>query len=138
MGIVGQMIGGRVADRYSLKWSYLVFFLFALPFSLAMALLRNELLIPAAGLFALFALGMQPIENSLVAYITPAKWRSFGYGIKTTLLFGSGSFSVWILGAVEKAYGLDWAMATISLLVLMVIGIFLVFLALSRGHDLRH
>lgn len=138
MGIVGQIIGGRVADRYSLKWSYLVFFLLALPFSVAMALLRSELLIPAAGLFALFSLGMQPIENSLVAYITPAKWRSFGYGIKTTLLFGTGAFAVWILGAVEKSYGLERAMATISLLVLLVIVSTLVFLALSRGHDLRH
>ncbi len=138
MGMVGQIIGGRVADRYSLKWSYLVFFLLALPFSIAMALIRSELLIPAAGLFALFTLGMQPIENSIVAYITPAKWRSFGYGIKTTLLFGTGAFAIWILGAVEKSYGLDWAMATISPLVLLVILSTLVFLALSRKHDLRH
>jgi MFS family permease len=137
-GIVGQMIGGRVADRFSLKRSYLVFFLFALPCCIAMVLLRNALLIPAAGLFALFTLGMQPVENSLVAYITPAKWRSFGYGIKTTLLFGTGSFSVWILGAVEKAHGLDWAMATISLFVVMIILSTLLFLALSRGHEMRH
>jgi len=62
------------------------------------------------------------------------RW-AMGCGI---LIAGTGAFAVWILGAVEKSYGLDRAMATISLLVLLVIVSTLVFLALSRKHDLRH
>ncbi|MBN1835396.1 MAG: MFS transporter, partial [Spirochaetales bacterium] len=101
LGIVGQAVGGRVADRYSLKWAYFAFFCLALPFVLAMTALRSLWLVPAAGMFVLFSMGMQPIENSLVAYLTPARWRSVGYGVKFTLTFGAGSFAVKLAGLVE-------------------------------------
>ena len=41
VGIGGQIIGGRVADRFSLKWSYLISFGLALPFALGVALFQN-------------------------------------------------------------------------------------------------
>ena len=104
LGIFGQALGGRVADRHSLKWSYFLFFCAALPFVVAAALLQNALLIPAAGLFVLFTVGMQPIENSLLAFLTPARWRSMSYGIKFTITFGAGSFAVKIVGAVQQHF----------------------------------
>ena len=138
LGIFGQALGGRVADRYSLKWAYFLFFCAALPFILAAALLENALLIPAAGMFVLFTVGMQPIENSLVAFLTPARWRSMSYGIKFTITFGAGSFAVKIVGAVQQSYGIGsviFLVAGFLALVILCVG---VFLGLSRGQVIRH
>jgi len=138
LGILGQAVGGRVADRYSLKWSYFIYFCAAMPFILAAGLLHSVLLIPAAGMFVLFAVGMQPIENSLLAYLTPARWRSLSYGIKFTLTFGAGAFAVKIVGAAERSFGIEsvaFLVAGFLALVLLSIG---VFLYLSRGQSIRH
>jgi MFS family permease len=138
VGVAGQAIGGRVADRASLKWSYFAFFCFALPFVLAMGLLQGAWLVPAAGLFVLFSLGMQPIENSLLAYLTPPKWRSVSYGVKFTLTFGAGSFAVKLASLVESRYGIDsvvWLIGGFLVLVVLTIS---GFLFASRGHSIRH
>jgi hypothetical protein len=81
---------------------------------------------------------MQPIENSLLAYLTPARWRSVSYGAKFTLTFGAGAFAVKIVGAVEQGYGIDsviFLVAGFLILVILSVG---VFLRLSRGQSIRH
>jgi len=138
LGIFGQVVGGKVADRYSLKWAYFIFFCAALPFILAAGFLANALLIPVAGFFVLFTLGLQPIENSLLAYLTPARWRSMGYGIKFTLTFGAGAFAVKIVGAVERGYGIDSVIFLVAGFLALVIICISVFLASSRGQSIRH
>jgi MFS family permease len=138
LGIVGQIIGGRVADRYSLKWAYFTFFLSALPFILAAALFSNALIIPAAGMFVLFTFGMQPVENSLLAFLTPARWRSVSYGIKFAITFGVGAFAVKIVGAVQRSYGIDSVVFLVAGFLSMVVLSIAVFLLLSRGQQIRH
>ena len=138
LGIFGQVLGGRVADRYSLKWGYFIFFCAAMPFILAAVFLENALLIPAAGLFLLFTVGMQPIENSLLAFLTPARWRSLSYGIKFTLTFGAGSFAVKIVGAVQQHYGIDSVIVLVAGFLAAVILCLGVFLLMSRGQQIRH
>ena len=95
-------------------------------------------LIPAAGIFVLFTLGMQPIENSLLAYLTPARWRSMSYGIKFTLTFGAGAFAVKIVGLMERSYGIDSVIYLVAGFLAMVILSICVFLLLSRGQQIRH
>jgi MFS family permease len=138
LGIFGQAIGGRIADRHSLKWAYFIYFCAALPFILAAAFLDNVLLIPAGGMFVLFTVGMQPIENSLLAFLTPARWRSMSYGIKFTLTFGAGAFAVKIVGAVQRSYGIDSVIVLVACFLAMVIFSVGVFLLLSRGQEIRH
>jgi MFS family permease len=138
LGAIGQGIGGRIADRYSLKWIYFIFYTLALPFVLAAVWLANAWLIPTVGIFMLFALGALPIENSLVAYLTPARRRSISYGIKYTLIFGVGSFAVKLVGWVQGGYGLTgviWLIAICNACFLIVLGIFLLY---SRGYSFRH
>ncbi len=137
-GILGQWIGGRVADRFSLKHAYVTFFALGLPCLLAIILLPGWGMIPAAGLFAVFLLGMQPIENSLVAHLTPAKWRSVGYGLKFTLVFGAGSFGVKLMSWIEERGGMEQVMQMNVIYILGVIAAGLVFLRVSRGQPLRH
>jgi MFS family permease len=138
VGMVGQLLGGRVADRYDLRWAYLAFFASALPFLLLMSVVEGLPLILMTGGFVLFSLGMQPIENSLVAVLSPPQWRSVIYGIKFTLVFGAGSLAVYLVGFVDGRFGLD---AVIFLLIGLLAGVLImigVLLIASRKVGLRH
>ncbi len=136
--IIGQIIGGRVADRYSLKWAYFVFFLSSLPFILGMYFIQSVFVVPLAGMYLLFTLGMQPIENSLIAYLTPAKLRSVSYGVKFTLNFGIGSFAVKLSGIVQEQSGMEGVILLVGgFTSLVVLGI-IVFLIATRGQEIRH
>ncbi len=94
LGTVGQYVGGRLADRYDLRLLYVGFHALSLPFVLAMAVTSELPLLMSASLFVFFSLGMQPIENSLVARFTPDRWRATGYGLKFAVVFGIGALSV--------------------------------------------
>ena len=68
--------------------------------------------------YMLFLLGMQPIENTLVAKLTPDKVRHSAYGTKFILTFGVGAFAVYLVGWVKEAWSLPTvfvAMAIVSL-----------------------
>jgi MFS family permease len=138
IGMVGQLIGGRAADRYDLRWAYLTFFTCALPFLLALRFAEGPLLIPLAGFFVLFSLGMQPVENSLVAMLTPAQWRSVSYGVKFTLVFGAGSLAVHLVSFAEGNYGLDGVILLLLCFLAMVLTMISVLLLASRGASVRH
>jgi FSR family fosmidomycin resistance protein-like MFS transporter len=138
LGMVGQLLGGKVADRFDLRWGYLIFFIVAFPFLIVIALSESWILIAATGLFALFTLGMQPIENSLVAMVTPPRWRSMSYGVKFTLVFGAGSLSVQMVSIVGGQYGLGsviWIFPVFLTMTILMIG---VMIWNSRGSSILH
>jgi MFS family permease len=101
MGMAGQVLGGHLADRKDLRKLYLLFHGVSLPFVIAMAFVDEGLLVIVAGVYVFFALGMQPIENSLVARFTPERWRSTSYGVKFILNFGVGSLGVYGVAALR-------------------------------------
>lgn len=138
VGMAGQLLGGRVADRYDLRWAYLTFFVSALPFLLLMSVLNGLPLVLMAGGFVLFSLGMQPIENSLVAVLSPPQWRSVIYGVKFTLVFGAGSLAVYMVGFVNGRYGLDSVVFLLLALLAGVIAMIGALLVASRKVALRH
>ena len=138
VGMAGQLLGGRVADRFELRWAYLVFFASALPFLMLMSIVEGLPLVLMAGGFVLFSLGMQPIENSLVAVLSPPQWRSVSYGIKFTLVFGAGSLAVYLVGFVDGRFGLDAVIFLLLALLAGVITMISVLLIASRKVALRH
>ena len=138
VGMAGQLLGGRVADRRELRWAYLTFFASALPFLLLMRIVEGLPLILMAGGFVLFSLGMQPIENSLVALLTPPQWRSVSYGIKFTLVFGAGSLAVYLVAFVDGRFGLDAVILLLTALLAGVIAMIIILLLASRRTTLRH
>ncbi|MFQ5601407.1 MAG: hypothetical protein ACE5G2_12755, partial [Candidatus Krumholzibacteriia bacterium] len=71
------------------------------------------------GGFVLFSLGMQPIENSLVARFTPERWRSTSYGVKFVLNLGVGSLAVFAVTALQK----DGEFALVYLVLGAVVGL---------------
>jgi MFS family permease len=106
-GIFGQIMGGRLADRMDLRRAYLLVHGASLPFILAMAFVSEHALVVAAAGYAFFSLGMQPVENSLIAALTPEKWRSTSYATKFILNFGVGASAVYVISPIKKAFSLE-------------------------------
>ena len=75
VGMLGQYIGGRVAERYTPKYCYLIFHAVTIPMALLMAISSDLLLVCWAVVYFFFLLGMQPIENTLVSRLTPPRWQ---------------------------------------------------------------
>jgi MFS family permease len=137
-GIFGQLYGGKIADRHDLKRVYLVFNIVILPLAILMAFLHEQSLVVAAAVYVFFALGIQPIENSLIAIFTPPRWRSTGYGLAAILIFGVGSLAVFLVGWVST----HWSLGTVYLfsgafMLLIVMNIAFLFFA-TRGRELRN
>ena len=93
-GTVGQYVGGRLADRFDLRWLYILFHAASIPFLAAMAYLSGLPVMVAGAGYVLFGLGQQPIENSLIARFTPDHWRATGYALKFAVTFGVGALAV--------------------------------------------
>lgn len=138
IGIFGQLLGGRLADRYDLRWLYLLFHGMSLPFVIAMGFFSQELLVLSAGLYILFSLGMQPIENSLVATFTPSRWRSTSYGIKFILTFGVGSLSVYIVGWIKEAWNLGTVYYFMGGLIVVFLLLICLLILVSRNLSIRN
>ncbi|HEV8325598.1 MAG TPA: MFS transporter [Myxococcota bacterium] len=114
VGIAGQLLGGYVADRRDLRLGYLAFHAATIPALFAMSRLAEVPLFVAAFSYTLFGLGMQPIENSLVAKLTPAAWRSTAYGLKFILTFGVGAAAVGLAGRIQERLGLPAVFAVMA------------------------
>ncbi|MBW2599359.1 MAG: MFS transporter [Deltaproteobacteria bacterium] len=138
IGIPGQIVGGRMADRYDLRWMYLAFHGLSLPFIILMGVLSQELLVISAGIYIFFALGMQPIENSLVARYTPGRWRSTGYGIKFILVFGVGSLAVYGVGWIKETWSLGAVYLFAGGLVALLVFLIAILIRVSRGTTCRN
>jgi len=118
VGMFGQFLGGVAAERFEPRRGYLVFHVLALPMALAMAYTTDVSLLFITMGYMLFLLGMQPIENTLVAKLTPDKVRDSAYGTKFILTFGVGAFAVYLVGWVKEVWSFPAvfvAMAIVSL-----------------------
>lgn len=107
VGILGQYIGGRAAERFEPRRGYLFFHSLAFPMALVMGYTTDFPLVLGTMGYMLFTLGMQPIENTLIAYLTPDKLRHSAYGIKFVLTFGIGAVSVYLVGWIKQAWSLS-------------------------------
>lgn len=125
LGMFGQYMGGRAAERFDPRRGYLVFHSLALPMALAMAFLTDLPLILVTMLFFLFFLGMQPIENTIIAKLTPDRFRHSAYGTKFILTFGVGALGVHMVGWIKLHFSLSAVFVTVAglsfLLVLSII-----------------
>ncbi len=107
IGVGGQFSGGQCADRYDPGIAYLVFFGIAGLAAFWMALARDLLLVGLAVVFFFFLLGMQPIENTLVARFAPKRFHHSAFGAKFVLTFGVGALAVKGVAAIETHYDIE-------------------------------
>lgn len=126
IGIFGQYIGGRMGDRYDTKLSYFGFHLVTIPAAILISTTSDILLVFAATVYFFFLLGMQPIENTLVAKFTPRCFHHSAYGTKFVLTFGVGAMAVKLAGAIESHFGIEavfLAIGGVAMLLVFGIGI---------------
>jgi len=115
LGMCGQFVGGRVGERYDLRFSYLTFHAITIPAAIGMALTTDLPLIFFGMIHGFFLLGMQPIENTLVAKLTPPNFISSAYGMKFILTFGVGALGVKIIQYVKMQWGMESVFLVLSL-----------------------
>ena len=136
IGMYGQYIGGRFGERFDLRYGYLGFHLLTIPFAFLIGWTSNIPLILLAALHSFFLLGMQPLENTLVARLTPAWMRSSAYGMKFILTFGVGALSVKLIKYIEQGWGISRvfpALAMISICLVFMIGILILSIQQIRS-----
>jgi MFS family permease len=134
IGVLGQYTGGRCADRYEPAVCYLIFFGIAGPAAFWMALTRDLLLVGMAVIFFFFLLGMQPIENTLIARFAPKRFHHSAFGAKFVLTFGVGALAVKMVAAIESTYDIK----TIFYLLAFLVAVALVFIGwlIARSRQL--
>ncbi len=117
VGMAGQYVGGRIAERFDPRLGYLAFHSLAVPLILMMGYASDLPLVFLSAGFFFFILGMQPIENTLVANLTPDRLRHSAFGVKFILNFGVGAFAVHLVGILERTWDLlaiFWSLAVAS------------------------
>lgn len=120
-GMLGQYAGGRVGERFDLRWGYLLFHLLTIPAAFAMALVADLPLVLLATVHSFFLLGMQPIENTLVARLTPPSMHSMAFGMKFVLTFGVGALAVKLVRSVEAGYGIDAVFPALGMVSILLV-----------------
>lgn len=126
VGMLGQYSGGRAGERFDLRWSYLIFHVLTIPAALLIGLVTDIPLMLLATFHSFFLLGMQPIENTLVARLTPSGMHGSAYGMKFVLTFGVGAVAVQIVRLVERNFGLSCVfpvLGLVSIALVLVIAI---------------
>ena len=115
VGMAGQYYGGRVGQSFDLGKGYLIFHLITIPAVLFMALTSNMPLVIFAMIHSFFLLGMQPLENTLVARLSPPELHSSAYGLKFILTFGIGALSVNMVSIVKESFGFSAVYVALAL-----------------------
>jgi MFS family permease len=102
LGSVGQLIGGRLADRLPFKWLYVATFALKLvPLGLA-ALIGGPVAVVLAAVIGLTFDMSAPVENLLLARYSSGRRRGLAFGMKFAIGFAAAPIGV---NMVAWAYG---------------------------------
>lgn len=100
-----QLVGGHLADKYSLKWIYTLCLLAQAPMMALMAVLLDLPLVVAAAAVVIASQVQIPAENLLLARYTPDKHRGLAFGAKFILSFGAGPLAVQLAAVFYERTG---------------------------------
>ena len=129
IGMGGQFFGGHLSGRYNLKFCLLAFHAVTIPAAFLLYFVSDVSLVIVALVYFFFLLGMQPIENTLVAKYTPRKLRHSAFGFKFILTFGVGALSIKIVGSIEKSMGILYVFPFIGGIAVALVGVVLILIA---------
>lgn len=105
IGASGQLVGGYLADRYSIKSVYLGMYVLMIPVAVTAGFLVDAPLVAAAALLQLTLSSSLPAENCLVARFCPDGWHARAYGVKFVLALGVASLAVPLTGIIRDQTG---------------------------------
>ena len=103
--MAAQLAGGHLADKFSLKRSYVLIYFVQVPLLLITAGLSGVPLFAVLGSAVLLATLSVPVENSLLAKFSPANWRGTLFGVKFLLSAGVSAAAVPLVALVRDRSG---------------------------------
>jgi MFS transporter, FSR family, fosmidomycin resistance protein len=133
IGMLGQYSGGRMAEKFDPKRCYLAFHALTVPLAFFMAVLFDFPLVMAATLYFFFLLGMQPIENTLVAKFTPKKFHHSAYGTKFVMTFGVGALAVKMIKYIQSAYSIESVFLALGVVSATLVGVILALMVKTHN-----
>ena len=103
-GIAGLMtlVGGIMADKFSLKKIYVIGIAAQVPCFFCIAYFTGLPLIIVCLLAAMFNSSILPTENILLAKFTPEKHHGLIYGFKFIIAFGSAPIAVFLISKIYE------------------------------------
>ncbi len=102
---INSVFGGWLADRYSPRSVYIVFWVLMAPVLLTTTSMQGIHLLVIAWLTLAFNITFGAAENMLVARYTPFEWRALAYGAKFVLALGIGGPTVILAGELFDRSG---------------------------------
>ena len=126
------VVGGLLADRYSLKIIYVAGIIAQAPCYFFIASFSGISLIVVCLLAMLFNSSILPTENILLAKFTPEEHHGLIYGVKFIVSFGAAPLGVYL---VAKSYELTFEFNNLFILVsfiMALIGLLTLFLPIKN------
>ena len=120
-GAMGQLLFGRLADRYSERQLYFSLFLFTVP-AVALASQLTEITLVLSMMLVVFlSTGTLPVENTLLVRYAPSHRHGLVFGSKFLLGFGFSASGIFLSGWIFELTGsFIWLY---GLLVLLAVGV---------------
>jgi MFS family permease len=138
VGMFGQYVGGHVGDRYENRYAYLVFHAICIVPAFLMAYTYNLPLVALALVYFFFLLGMQPIENTLVATFTPRRLHHSAFGMKFILTFGVGALAVKMIQKIEATWGVEASFIALGITSVLIVVTILALLKQTAAEQVEH
>ena len=114
LGIIGQLIGGRLGERFERKNLYSWVVGLNIPFLIIMAFVNGWTLVGIAGILGAVNFMFQPINNSLIADVTSSDQRGIIYGFSAGISFGVGSLAGVIGGYIGDIFSINYIFSSMA------------------------
>ena len=118
LGIIGQLIGGRLGEKYHRRNLYIWIVGLNIPFLIMMAFYSGWTLVCIAGILGAINFMFQPINNSLLADVTPENKRGIIYGFSAGISFGIGSLAGVVGGYLGDYFSINYIFPSMTLLLM--------------------
>ncbi|MBI5248614.1 MAG: MFS transporter [Desulfomonile tiedjei] len=128
VGMIGQYTGGVVGERHDPRYAYLTFHFFCIPAAFLAAFASNLSLVGLSTIYFFCLLGMQPMENTLVALLAPKRLHHSAYGMKFIVTFGIGALAVKIVAWIDARWGSEAIFLALGLTSILLVSSILVLI----------
>lgn len=100
-----QLVGGHLADNYSLKSVYVGMLALQIPFLWLASISDGVYLIAAVVLMVVANTSALPAENMLLSRFAPAKRQGFAFGLKFLISFAAAPVAVQLVAIIQNRTG---------------------------------
>nr|VFJ56280.1 MAG: Major Facilitator Superfamily protein [Candidatus Kentron sp. DK] len=105
VGAVGQLLVGRLIDRFPFRRVFVLFSLLQAPLLLLAVRAGDGLMVVAAAGIAFAVFGQVTLNDALIARFTPDAWRARIYALRYFISSGASGIAVALIAALHGRYG---------------------------------